>query len=1381
MKKLLFLSVAVILLNFWGMAQKQDPCGDITTFPWVEAFSGTTFPPLCWERYTPIGAVQWARGYNGFSPPYSANVWSYDPGLRETWLVTPMIISPAGTALKLEFKSKVDFTTYYIHGSAEVWVSTQSNNPASGTFVKLKTLVNGVDFGSVADWRTISVALEQYAGENIYIGFRYTSNNEADHFSWAIDDVSVKEVLNVDAAANRVYGSLSPMVGEPFIYKAVIENMGVLPLVNYTVKLIDENNNVLAMGNNTPVLAFGEKALIDFNWSPTTAGNLTLYALIETAGDALPENNKSQPLQIVKQPANEEFEGKIGGDNTANYGSPFAFLFKYSMAQTLYFNHEIIDRGGAITKITYFNHFYSSYSHPIRIWMANTNLTTLEEWAPESEFTLVFEGLVEFPEGDHAITIVLDQPFTYLGDNLIIMSRPVGGIANLPGASSFYMSTTPDFASRCRYYAGNYNDFDWMYADIMPGVALSQHANIIMTIVDATLGAISGKVTSNGSTPVEGATVEIVGTSFKRTTDANGNYSFGYLEPGTYQLKASKLGHVTATSNAVTVTANETTVVNFTLTPNPIGTVTGKITSHNSPGGLANVTITLKGYQTHTTTSDASGNYSLPNVYGNNAYAITAALPSYQTYTASIAVAGGTNTHNIFMEEIFYPVIDVVAEEVGEDAVITWNAPDSEGITTYRYDSGINEGEAGWPNGNKNSISGVAYRDVKTELQNISWFATHAQAQPAYDLWIMGFDAAGNPDRNNIIYKAENVTNIPEQWCTYTFPQPLYISNGFFMGVSPTFGGFTSIGIDKPDDEYPFIYNVNLSSYGPNDPWTCLSADYIFANLMIRAEGVSFGKGVQFGYKGFANYIIYRLLEGQQSNETSWTTLAPNLSATTYTDTDWEGLPSGIYRYAVKAAYTGGGLSVPKFSNPMGKDMIVSYTVHLTTNSGDPVTGAKLVLTNSDGDPSHVYSTQVNSGTVTFPSFWKGTYTISVTLNGFHPYSASNIEVYGNGLSYSVELEEIIIKPFLLEIQETGTADERLLLWDNPFSTTYIIDDGTAESGFALNAYWDMGLGNKFEVGETGLITGAGVYGMDDPLTIVYGTKPVTLDIYNEKYQLVGKSEFFYLPKNDWIQVPLNNIPYSGIFYAMVHWYPEGTERTNFLGVDYDGPNVYKDFDMLLDGDDWHIAHVALEKNPLVFVIRVNAESTGSCKSVLYDQTTTKISGVVNRTLANALYTVENPVTIDTETQYELQNLSKSKVGYNVYLNNEEKATNIPENEFLFTGLKKGVYTAGVRSVYTSGLSEMATVEFEVKEEGIEDLNNMNKIVLYPNPFTNEIHINHPELVKTIRITDVLGSTINHIRTNPTTIWTEALTNGVYFVEIELFSGEKVIYKMVKK
>jgi len=899
----------------------QDLCWNIVV-PWEEKFLTSTFPPVCWKTYTQ-GSVGWRIITNPtYSSPYSVGIWSYESGARNTWLVSPELTLPESGNYMLEFQSRIDMIPFY--GSSEIWVSTESNDPNSGTFVLLKQLVSGVDFEATASWRTLTVSLTEYLGTSVYIGFRYVNNNYDDHHAWFIDDIVIRDVPGIDAVAKKVFGSLTPMVGEPFLFKATIGNIGGLPLTDYTVKLVDENDNILAVGNSSPAIAIGATEFISMNWSPTTAGNFTLYVVVEATGDGDLSNNKSEPFPVVIQPANGVFEGKIGNGTTSDPFAPFGFMMLYGISQSLHFDHEIIGRGGSIIQLQYFNDFTTSLVDiPIKIWMANTMLTRLDDWLPESEFTLVFDGYVTFPEGQQTITIPLDQPFSYTGNNLVIMARPIGLVIPVPGLKAFFATTTPEFPNRSLRFFSNFGDFTWMQS----GTSANYHANITLTIANDVMGSISGTVTSNGTTPVEGATVEIVGAPFQRTTDANGAYSFDFLVPGEYQLKASKFGHFDATSETITVVEDENTVVNFVLAPNPTGTISGKVTGNNAPNGLANVAITLSGYDTYSTTTDALGNYSIPNVFGGHTYTIKALLQGYQSYTSTIEVTSGNITRNIVLNEIAYPAVGVVAEVVSNKVVVTWREPDSETLTAYRYDSGTNSGYVGWPNGTRNSIVGAAHRGVTAELYNMSWFSTNHINQPAYDLWVLGLNDAGYPDRNDIIFTAQNVPNTPGQWCTFEFPQPLYIANGFFIGVSPSFGGFTSLGIDEPDNEYPFVLDVNLTSFGPNESWTCLSVDGFYTNAMIRAEGVSLGKTARFGDKGLSDFVVYRLLEGQQSNESSWELLASNLSETTYTDTDWANLSIGRYRYAVKAAYTGNILSSAKFSNMLEKGNSISTNI----------------------------------------------------------------------------------------------------------------------------------------------------------------------------------------------------------------------------------------------------------------------------------------------------------------------------------------------------------------------------------------------------------------------------------------------------------------------
>ena len=625
----------------------QMLCWRITAFPFVEPFSTLVSPPVCWMQYQAQGTLAWkVSSSKSFSPPYSAQVWGYDPGVHDTWLITPEITLPASGSFILEFQSMVDFADYY--GSSEVWISTQSNQPASGDFVMVKQLVKGVDFGSTANWRQLTVVLDEYSGENIYIGFRYYGANA---HAWFIDDVTIRDLPDVEAIAKKLYGALLPMAGEPFLFKAAIENKGSLPLTNYTVTLIDGNDNILAVNNSPLTIPRGETAWIPLYWTPENEGVISLYAIVEATGDADISNNKTPVFEVTVQPADDVFESKIGAGTTQQQVLPFNFMMAYSMTQTIFFDHEIIGRAGSITQLQYFSNFipnFALYEQPIQIWMANTTQNTLNEWMPESEFLLVFEGLVDFPGGSSTTTITLDVPFTYTGNNLVIMSNPIGMVSAAPGRP-FYATETPEFQNRSRIYMDNWFAFDWT----QPGAPSSVYANIVLKIaaLEEEMGSVSGMVTSDGTTPVEGALVEIIGTTQERTTDANGAYSFNYLEPGTYQFKASKYGYSDATSGVITVNANENSVVDFIIAPTPTYTISGKVIGSNAPGGLENVAIHLTGYQEYTTTTNAAGDYSITDIYDGHTYNITATLDGYQLYTSSIQINGGNVVHNITLNE----------------------------------------------------------------------------------------------------------------------------------------------------------------------------------------------------------------------------------------------------------------------------------------------------------------------------------------------------------------------------------------------------------------------------------------------------------------------------------------------------------------------------------------------------------------------------------------------------------------------------------------------------------------------------------------------------------------------------------------------------------
>src|SRR6185312_3116631 len=106
-----------------------------------------------------------------------------------------------------------------------------------------------------------------------------------------------------------------------------------------------------------------------------------------------------------------------------------------------------------------------------------------------------------------------------------------------------------------------------------------------------------------------GATITLSGASSANTvTDSFGNYSLGGLADGTYTVTPSEAGYVfTPASQTITISGAHSLGVNFA------SALPGYVISGTISGG-AGVTVSLTGSVNVSTTTDSSGNYSLPAV-----------------------------------------------------------------------------------------------------------------------------------------------------------------------------------------------------------------------------------------------------------------------------------------------------------------------------------------------------------------------------------------------------------------------------------------------------------------------------------------------------------------------------------------------------------------------------------------------------------------------------------------------------------------------------------------------------------------------------------------------------------------------------------------------
>ncbi len=90
---------------------------------------------------------------------------------------------------------------------------------------------------------------------------------------------------------------------------------------------------------------------------------------------------------------------------------------------------------------------------------------------------------------------------------------------------------------------------------------------IALSATAGTTGKIAGRVTDSSGNPLVGATVMVVGTAYGAMTDANGEYYIINLQPGEYAVQASMIGMAAQTAEGIVVITDQTTPLNFVLSP----------------------------------------------------------------------------------------------------------------------------------------------------------------------------------------------------------------------------------------------------------------------------------------------------------------------------------------------------------------------------------------------------------------------------------------------------------------------------------------------------------------------------------------------------------------------------------------------------------------------------------------------------------------------------------------------------------------------------------------------------------------------------------------------------------------------------------------------
>ncbi|MEW4288285.1 carboxypeptidase regulatory-like domain-containing protein [Rossellomorea marisflavi] len=172
---------------------------------------------------------------------------------------------------------------------------------------------------------------------------------------------------------------------------------------------------------------------------------------------------------------------------------------------------------------------------------------------------------------------------------------------------------------------------------------------IVNFVLVANPGAISGTVRDSvTNAPIQGSTVELLtptGILLSTTvSDVTGQYTFGNLAPGSYQVRAVALGYSTSTVSAQVV-SGATTTANLFLQQNP-GTVSGQVRDAATQLPIQGATVQAidsQGFVIDAFTTNASGQYTFANLLpGSYTFVFTAT--GYGSQTKGATVISNTTT-----------------------------------------------------------------------------------------------------------------------------------------------------------------------------------------------------------------------------------------------------------------------------------------------------------------------------------------------------------------------------------------------------------------------------------------------------------------------------------------------------------------------------------------------------------------------------------------------------------------------------------------------------------------------------------------------------------------------------------------------------------------
>ncbi len=1059
--------------------QVSGSCFDPTiyTSPYVQNWDAVTVPnlPQDWFKIS-TGA---GNATTTTSSPHSAPNCVYLYNSSDTsgpFLIAPPLAAtlPVNT-MRVRFWAK-GATNYSLS------VGVMSNHTDAGTYTQVQS------FNLTSAWAEYVVGFQTYAGTGNFITFKH--GNAATYQSIYIDGVSIEVIAQNDLAALSVTGNTTPSVGMATTYTVNLFNWGTNPQSNYSVKLFREGDIEVASIAG-PTIQPGMAGQAQLVWTPATQGQTYIYGKVVLTGDQNAVNDQSPNLNVSVQAAGTMVV-TVGDGSQTSYQMPVNMFYKASLYENIYLQTEL-NFIGMITGISFYNNFLTNLPNkPTKVWLGTTTQTNLaDSWINSTNLTLVFDGTVNYPSGQNTITITFPQPYLYLENNLVMLVERPMDTQYFSTSDLFYTQTVG--TNRARYIFSDTVVYDptnitggtvtGMFPKtsmfVIPGGVGHLTGTVLgagnVPLANATVQIINGGM---ATTNAQGQyTIQnIIAGTYQVTCSRYGYVSqtvnvtipedetitqnFTLLQMPTVNVTGTIVGSDNPTVGIAGAIIQLTGYENYSATANAQGqfTIPGVYTSQTYQYIASAV-----GYQVATGTINVgTTDYSMGTVTVNEiAYTPRNVQATQATNQQSVTVnwlAPDPNAVDITQsfENAAFPPTDWTR-------IITNNGPANAsgvfptwcrvGTVTAGTDTVVPSNgawQAGfWWDYNHQDEWLITPQFNCPQGATLSFGSYYFRGSTNGDHYYVKI-TTNNGNTWDVLWDASTLTG---GWSNYV--APVVIDLAAYAGQQvklawhaqdpPTNDGMwyvwfideVVIGNTAATIRFPESAMRVQSATRGEEPFRSIASALPVSRdgnrgtasvLQNSSDRPATGSNVR--NRALIGYKVWRLVQGQEQNEQTWTLLTPEtITELSQIDNGWAAVTPGTYKWAVKGVYTGNVLSLGAFSNAVVKQSLPQGTLLgvVRNSSNVPISGAVITA-------GSFTATTSASGAYTMPVN-VGTYNVVCTATGYNSQTNANVNITEGQSTISNFTLTPVSNEHEVEITRTALKGN----YPNPFNPETII------------------------------------------------------------------------------------------------------------------------------------------------------------------------------------------------------------------------------------------------------------------------------------------------------------------------------------------------------